>query len=124
MSDQAAKAGDWKTEPFGPCILLPYRASYTKQEAARLKKGLIPQGMEDRWFIYFDDGMLHFHRSWIGLGVYKIRLIETETGLDAPFAYLAESLSDNVNPEFQGRILHNLVCNLLLGQNKPFPVPE
>ena len=30
--------------------------------------------MEDKWFIFFDDGWLYFHRAWRGEGIYKAQL--------------------------------------------------
>lgn len=40
----------------------------------KLTKGLIPQQMEDKWFIYYDNKWLYFHRSWTGYGMYKAKL--------------------------------------------------
>ena len=49
---------------------------FTIDQFKKLSKGLIPQQMEDRWFIYFEDQWLYFHRSWTGFGIYKARLIK------------------------------------------------
>jgi hypothetical protein len=40
----------------------------------RLKRGIEPQSMEDRWHIFFKDPWLYFARSWTGFCVYKIRM--------------------------------------------------
>jgi hypothetical protein len=45
--------------------------SAEQYEAAQ--KGLIPNAMEDKWFIYFEDGWLNFHRSWTGYCIYRLR---------------------------------------------------
>lgn len=39
-----------------------------------LLRGLVPEAMEDKWFIYFDAGWLRFHRSWTGYFIYALRL--------------------------------------------------
>lgn len=40
----------------------------------RLRRGLVPEAMEDKWFIYFDAGWLRFHRSWTGYFIFALRL--------------------------------------------------
>jgi hypothetical protein len=44
-------------------------------------QGHIPQDMDDKWFIYFEDGWLYFHRSWTGACVYALRLDGSPSGV-------------------------------------------
>ncbi|HKA35577.1 MAG TPA: hypothetical protein VKH43_02075 [Thermoanaerobaculia bacterium] len=46
---------------------------YSIEEFDRLRAGLVPQEMEDRWFIYFEDPWLFLHRSWTGFCIYRVR---------------------------------------------------
>lgn len=39
--------------------------------------------MEDKWFIYFDDCWLRFHRSWTGAFIYAVRLEHAGDGIRA-----------------------------------------
>jgi hypothetical protein len=39
-----------------------------------MKIGHIPADMDDKWFIFFEDGWLYFHRSWTGDCIYGLRL--------------------------------------------------
>jgi len=32
--------------------------------------GLVPEEIEDKWFIYWEDDTLFFHRSWTGNCIY------------------------------------------------------
>ena len=32
----------------------------------QIRAGHIPEMMEDKWFIYWQDDRLFFHRSWTG----------------------------------------------------------
>lgn len=70
---QKAKKSDWKildmplqTENFKFDIKL------TQQEFELLKNGFIPQEMEDKWFMYFEDNKLYIHRSWTGFCIYIV----------------------------------------------------
>ncbi len=68
-----AKPTDWTTESLPPrrvSILLD--RTYSLEEMARIRKGLVPEQMEDKWFIYWKDGALFFHRSWTGFCIYIV----------------------------------------------------
>ena len=53
---------------------LRFDALFTDADAEHLMLGLIPQEMEDKWFVYFENGWLRFHRSWTGHCIYALRL--------------------------------------------------
>jgi len=53
--------------------LVPLDRRFTAQEMQRIRMGLIPRQMEDKWFIYWCDGRLFRHRSWTGLCIYVVR---------------------------------------------------
>lgn len=46
-----------------------------------MRRGFVPREMEDRWFVYFDDGWLNFHRSWTGAHIFSIRLDGSPFGI-------------------------------------------
>jgi hypothetical protein len=61
-------------------VQIPFERSFTQAEFFRLKQGIEPQSMEDRWHIFFKDPWLHFVRSWTGFCVYKVRLEKHRDG--------------------------------------------
>jgi len=116
-----ATSKSWDIKPFGRTIEIPYSDNFTAEEYARLKRGLIPEAMEEKWFIYFEDHELHFHRGWTGQGIFRVELQEEESG-DASVkrALFAtdEAVSDMVHLV---ELLRFLVGNLLLDRRLPFP---
>ena len=69
-----AEPCDWQTTP------LPVKRTkivldrqFSTEEIQRMLAGLIPEAMEDKWFIYWHDDMLFFHRSWTGFCIYVVR---------------------------------------------------
>ena len=46
----------------------------------KIKQGLIPEEMEDKWFMYYSDSCLHVHRSWTGFTIYIVRFNEQDDG--------------------------------------------
>ena len=45
-----------------------------------IRQGLIPEQMEDKWFIYWKDEQLFLHRSWTGHCIYVARFREESGG--------------------------------------------
>jgi hypothetical protein len=75
MATKQATSSSWQhlplpdeREPLG------FDALFTDADAEHLMLGLIPQEMEDKWFVYFENGWLRFHRSWTGYCIYALRL--------------------------------------------------
>src|SRR5690349_8009086 len=76
-----ATTNSWKTLP-APTLREPlgFDADFSDQDATKLLEGLVPEQMEDKWFIYHADGWLRFHRSWTGAMIYWLRLDRSPTG--------------------------------------------
>ncbi len=36
---------------------------FSPQDMDRIRRGVVPEAMEDKWFIYWKEGMLFFQRS-------------------------------------------------------------
>jgi len=52
------------------------RLEFSKEQYEKLHIGLIPEEQEDKWFIYFEDDWLYFHRSWTGKGIFRTQIIK------------------------------------------------
>ncbi len=70
---KVAERNDWKRldmpEQHETFIL---RRPFTAQQMAALRRGNIPQGMEDKWFWFMEGDTLFAHRSWTGFCIYRI----------------------------------------------------
>ena len=42
--------------------------------------------MEDKWYIYFENDCLYFHRSWTGLGIMRAEIIRENSGEDMKYS--------------------------------------
>ena len=42
----------------------------------KIRTGLVPEQMEDKWFIFWAHDTLHFHRSWTGHCIYVARFVK------------------------------------------------
>ena len=80
IMDKTATRITWKNEPISDPKRLEVTLHFTEEQFLKLKKGLIPHEMEDKWFIFFEDDWLYFHRSWTGYGIFKAQLTKEKNG--------------------------------------------
>lgn len=118
---------DWFTAPLpGRRATLAIERSFSADEMARLGRGLIPDSMDDRWFVYWDDAQLFFHRSWTGFGVYIAHLARRGD------AFVLTHAEVNRDPEqyaetddrYDTAILNYLLDSQLPGSDAEWPLRE
>ncbi len=70
-----AKKSDWKT------VDMPVQSEsfelkrvFSKSEAETLRRGHVPEAMEDKWFWYMEGDTLCVHRSWTGYCIFVLEL--------------------------------------------------
>lgn len=119
----AATRDDWRRIPFTSGSPIPFQATFSRQEWDRLREGLIPEAMEDKWFVYFEEPHLFLHRSWTGQPTYRVRLVPYDDGAAVAEALCVPEVLEESSAEYEAKLLDFLISNLLLGKAKPFPVP-
>jgi len=79
-----------------------------------------------KWFVYYEEPHLFFHRSWTGKPEYRLTL-----NITSKEAQIVESLwsKDSVHDaktdvNYQAQLVDFLLSNLLPGEQKPFPLPQ
>lgn len=109
------QALDMPTSP--PPISMMIDRGLDEHEASLVMRGFIPQEMEDKWFIYHDAPWVHFHRSWGGICVYKVKLERLNSGSFV----LGEAVVNGdakqhvaANPDKERKLINGLVNQFLL----------
>ena len=70
---RVARRDDWKTKPMPQQHeTFVLTRSFNDEEMDALRRGNIPQAMEDKWFWYMEGPTLWAHRSWTGYCIYRI----------------------------------------------------
>ncbi|WP_396168917.1 ADP-ribosylglycohydrolase family protein [Flavobacterium sp.] len=95
MNEIATKI-TWLNLPIDNPKRIEIDLQFTEKLFSKLTNGLIPNQMEDKWFIYCENNWLHFHRSWTGFGIYKAPLIKQKNGY-AIKEFWAERNQDKYN---------------------------
>ncbi|MBQ9140777.1 MAG: hypothetical protein IJX63_03175 [Lachnospiraceae bacterium] len=72
------KKSDWKTldMPIENETFILEKA-LSSDEIEMIKEGYRPQEMEDKWFMYYEEGKLYIHRSWTGFCIFIVHISET-----------------------------------------------
>jgi hypothetical protein len=111
-------------EPLG------FAAVFDDSATERLVLGLIPKGMEDKWFIHFEgtasrQGWLLFHRSWTGACIYGLQLEGTPGGARVVASWVSRDPAQykGSDVDYDRKLLRFLIDAFLLGLPAVFPMP-
>ncbi|WP_312669048.1 NUDIX hydrolase [Stutzerimonas nitrititolerans] len=79
-----ARRTDWQSK-FMPAarVTVPLETRYSLQEMATIVRGFVPTEMEEKWFIFYEDGVLHCHRSWTGICIFRVHFRPCDSGWQA-----------------------------------------
>lgn len=110
---QRATPTTWKREPL-PLrrAQLNYHRCFSRCEFDRVAFGLVPQQMEDRWFVLFERGWLLFYRSWTGHCIYGLKLTQTNGGGEVTDSWVTgdRQVYRSDGAEFDRELLDNIIA--------------
>ena len=119
-----ARENSWQRKLFISGRDIPYEENFSESEFTRIRGGLVPGNMEDKWFVYFEEPFLYFHRSWTGEPVYRLRFRAGNDLVSVSEALCVADFLEQYGPGYQAKLLDFLISNLILGKSKHFPLPE
>lgn len=91
---KTAQASDWQRKELpSEKGTLSIGRRFTLAEMEQVRRGCIPEQMEDKWFVYWENNTLYFHRSWTGICIYIARFHEEQDG------YVMRDADVNRDPE-------------------------
>ena len=72
--DYTVAAGDeWDKKPMlKKQEALAFKRAFTAEQMKVLRRGHVPEAMEDKWFWYMQGNKLYAHRSWTGICIYIV----------------------------------------------------
>jgi len=115
---------DWKTEPFpDKHVTLDLQLTYSSVERLKIIKGLVPEVMEEKWFVYYDQGVLNFHRSWTGYCVYRAYCHDENGNFTISHADVNREVEQykETNDDIDRQMISYLIDVLLLQKKALFP---
>ncbi|MEH2359184.1 hypothetical protein [Nostoc sp.] len=95
-----AKRNDWKTEPMPSAFTnITVEKPYSQEEFDRIAAGVIPEQMEDKWFIFYEAPWLYLHRSWTGFCIFKVRFEVVGESLKIAEVYVNRDPTQQLNTD-------------------------
>jgi hypothetical protein len=123
VTEKIATRSSWKNQAMPEeRARLAFSRTFTAEELARIERGLVPEQMEDKWFVFWEAPWLWFHRSWTGLAIYGAKIEDGRITLAVvnrhPEQYRA------IDDVYDAELLDFLIERLLLDHEVPFPHRE
>ncbi|MGV3611487.1 MAG: ADP-ribosylglycohydrolase family protein [Fluviicola sp.] len=97
----------WKVLPMSIPEKFDIDIEFNEIEFEKIKVGLIPDSMDDKWFVYFEDGWLYLHRSWTGHLIFKANIQAVSNGNYVIKAFYAEQDKERWKVDNREEILHS-----------------
>ena len=116
---QPATRSSWKTDLMPTArAKLNIGRTFSTEEYERIKLGLVPQEMEDKWFILLESDWLYFHRSWTGFCIYQLQFVLKPEGYSIAEAWVNRDTAQyqNTDDEHDQALTIYLIDHLLLGK--------
>ena len=114
-----ATRSSWKVQsPPSDRQYFEFPMEFSKADGERLKLGYIPKGGDDKWFIFFEDDWLYFHRSWTGICIYGVQLCSLSNGVRITSAWANRDRGVYNSPGLEAdiRTVHRLMHTILLAR--------
>jgi len=98
---------------------IPFERSFTAEEFERVKLGVVPQEMEDHWFIFFEGRHqnIYFVRSWTGFCAYVAR-VEPVKNFMRIIEVWASCRYGSADAKYDAEILVEVIDYVLLARNR------
>ena len=119
-----ARPTDWRAEALPSSrTTIGLDHTFSPQEMERIRRGVVPEEMEDKWFIYWQDDALFFHRSWTGFCIYVVRFAAEGGSYRMAEAHVNRDPSQyaETSDERDEKMIVYLVESLLLRRAAVFP---
>lgn len=89
---------------------------FSDADVEQITHGHVPSDMDDKWFIFFEDGWLYFHRSWTGHCIFAVRLDGSPNGVRVIEAWVNRNQEQYNSPgaDADRRMVEQLIQSHLL----------
>ena len=119
-----ADRNSWKNLALPPRReKLNIERTFSEEEYSHLSKGLVPEVMEDKWFIFMENNILYFHRSWTGVCIYEVHF-DNKQVINKVWVNRDGEQYKATDNDYDEKLLMFLIDSLLLGQDTSFPIPS
>lgn len=124
---ERATRNSWrKLKPLPESVTtISLERKFNEAEFETICYGLIPEAMEHKWFVFFEEPYLYLHRGWLGQCIYRVEFVRENDLFVVSQVVVNRDVSQYKvsDDSYDQALLLFLIENLLLGNQVPFPVP-
>ena len=106
---------------------LNFEALFTdaEAEAEAMQNGVVPLRMDEKWFIFPENGWLYFHRRWTGTLIYWLRLEMAPGRMRVVESWVSRDSKQYqaTDPEYRRQLPSFLIDALLMNKQVTLPMP-
>ena len=127
MTAKRAVPADWNTNPLPEQrTTIALDRVFSPKDMDRIRVGLIPEMMEDKWFIYWRDKALYFHRSWTGNCTYVVHFASEGEAWRMVCAEVNREYEQYqcTNDDYDAKMISYLIDVVLLHRPADFPTED
>ncbi len=108
------------------CMEVEIDGQFSAEDFAKIRQGFIPQSSDQKWFIYFADGWLNFHRAQSGSCIFKLEIVQKDASIYANHLLVNQAKEQyrSISQAYDVELLAYLIDHYLLGRAVPFPQPK
>lgn len=125
-NSHVATRDSWRNKPLPELQAeLALDGTISAEHHILFTNGYIPKSANDKWFIFYEDGWLRFHRAVSGSCIFKLEIVAQEDHFVTPRVLVNRddrqyrSVDDNYDVE----VMAWLIERYLLGRSPAFPQP-
>lgn len=102
-----ATANRWRTWPMPEeYVIIRVDITIPEEAMAVIRKGHVPETMEDHWFMYCDGNAIRYFRSWTGVCIFEAFYEKKDSG-DYRITHIKVNRSEN---QYRGKDLRGDFC--------------
>jgi hypothetical protein len=88
---------------------IPLTLRVSPDEYERLRAGSIPEDIDDKWFIFYEDGWVYFHHSWTGDCIFAVPIEQDGEGYVVREALATRDRDQDRNEDENVRLLKSVI---------------
>lgn len=98
--------------------VVAFQHTFSAEDVKALRRALLPQTMDDKWFGVLREGSLDFYRSWTGFHIHRLLLRNEGRGLVAHKLIVSRARSQYMNTDdaYDREVVAFLIDQMLSGQ--------
>jgi hypothetical protein len=100
---------------------ITFEKSYSEDDSKIITQGFLAPTMDDKWDLIYKNEELDIHRSWTGIGLFKLKFENQDGRLNVIGAQVDEQFLRDYSDEYCSALLNWVVEFVMFGRRVDLP---